>query len=83
MDILVWIVFGALAGWIASVVMKTDAQQGALMNVILGVIGAFVGGLIFNFFGAAGVTGFNLYSILVAVVGAAILILAARMIHVA
>ena len=74
MNIIIWIIFGALAGWIASLVMKTDAEQGALMNIILGIIGAFLGGFIMNTFGASGVTGFNFYSLFVAVVGAIVVI---------
>lgn len=70
MGIVLWIVFGALAGWIASLIMGTDSRQGAMLNIALGVVGALVGGLIFNFFGQAGVTGFNIYSLLVAIVGA-------------
>jgi uncharacterized membrane protein YeaQ/YmgE (transglycosylase-associated protein family) len=69
MNIILWVVLGALAGWIASLVMHTDAQQGALMNIILGIVGAFVGGLVLNMFGATGVSGFNIYSILVATIG--------------
>lgn len=74
MNIIIWIIFGALAGWIASIVMKTDAEQGALMNIILGIIGAFLGGFIMNTFGASGVTGFNFYSLFVAVIGAIVVI---------
>lgn len=74
MDILLWVVLGLVAGWLASVVMKTDGQQGMVEDVILGVVGAVVGGFIFNLLGQSGVTGFNLYSILVATVGAAVLI---------
>lgn len=74
MGILLWIIFGALAGWIASLIMKTDAQQGALLNIIVGIIGAVLGGWIFNFFGASGTTGFNIYSFIVAIVGACVLI---------
>ncbi len=74
MNFLVWIVFGAIAGWIASIIMKTDAQQGALTNIIVGIVGAFLGGFIMNLFGQPGVSGFNFYSILVAVVGAAVLL---------
>ena len=81
MDFILWIVFGALAGWIASIIMKTDAQQGALMNIVLGIIGAFLGGWLMNFFGASGVTGFNIYSLLVAVVGAAVLIYAGKLLR--
>ncbi len=74
-SILVWIVFGALAGWIASLIMKTDRQMGALANIIVGIAGAFIGGFIMeNFFGQPGVTGFNFYSFLVAIGGAGILI---------
>lgn len=73
-NIIVWVVFGALAGWIASIIMKTDAQQGWLMNIIVGIIGALVGGFLMNLFGAPGVTGFNIYSLLVAILGSIILI---------
>lgn len=78
MNVLLWILLGAIAGWIASLIMKTDAQQGALLNIIVGILGAIVGGMVFNFFGGPGVTGFNLYSLLVAVVGAIILIAIVR-----
>ena len=74
MGIIAWVIFGALAGWLASKIMKTDAQQGALMNIVVGVIGAFVGGFVFSFFGGSDVTGFNIYSLFVAVVGAVILL---------
>ena len=79
MDFLLWIVLGAVAGWIASIIMKTDASQGLLGDIILGIIGAFVGGFVFNFFGASGATGFNLYSLIVAIIGSIILIYLGRM----
>jgi uncharacterized membrane protein YeaQ/YmgE (transglycosylase-associated protein family) len=74
MNILLWIIFGALAGWIASMIMGTNAQMGALANIIVGIIGAVIGGFIMNAFGAPGVSGFNLPSMLVAIVGAVVLI---------
>lgn len=74
MNFLLWIIFGALAGWIASKILKTDAEQGALMNIILGIVGAFIGGFLFNLFGAPGVTGFNIYSLLVAVLGSVVVV---------
>jgi len=77
-NILLWIIFGALAGWIASVIMGTRGQ-GVLVDIVLGIIGAFVGGWLFQQFGAQGVTGFNLGSLLVAVVGAIIIIAVARL----
>lgn len=81
MDILVWIIFGALAGWIASMFMKTDSSQGLVMDVIMGIVGAIVGGFVMNFFGKSGVTGFNFYSLAVAIVGACIVIYAGRMLR--
>lgn len=63
---------GALAGWIASMIMGTDARQGAIGNIVVGIIGAFLGGLVMSMFGQQGVTGFNLYSTLVAIFGAVI-----------
>ena len=74
MGIILWIVFGALAGWVASMVMQTDGQQDGLLNVVVGIIGAVVGGWLMGAIGGAGVTGFNLYSLLVAVVGACVFI---------
>lgn len=74
MNIILWIVFGALAGWLASVVMRTSSQQGLLMDIVLGVVGAIIGGFVMNLFGQPGVTGFNAYSLIVAVIGAVALI---------
>lgn len=74
MNLLALILFGALAGWIASLIMKTDERQGALMNILLGVVGAVVGGFIMNALGYSGVSGFNIYSIFVAVLGAVVLV---------
>lgn len=81
MNILLWIVFGAIAGWVASMIMKTDWEQGTLMDIILGVVGSVVGGYMMEFFGQSGVTGFNVYSLVVAVVGAVALIWLGRVLH--
>lgn len=78
MSILLWIVFGALVGWIASLIMGTDAQQGALMNIVVGIVGAVLGGWLMSAFGQTGVSGFNLYSFAVALVGAVALIALVR-----
>jgi uncharacterized membrane protein YeaQ/YmgE (transglycosylase-associated protein family) len=74
MNWIVWIIFGALAGWIASIVMGKNKKMGALANIIVGVVGAFIGGKIMELFGAQGVTGFNFPSLLVAIVGAVVLL---------
>ncbi len=74
MGILAWIIFGALAGWVASLIMNTDEEQGAIANVIIGVVGAMVGGFVARAVGGAGVTGFNFGSLLVAILGAVILL---------
>jgi uncharacterized membrane protein YeaQ/YmgE (transglycosylase-associated protein family) len=74
MNWLVWIIFGALAGWIASIVMGKNKQMGAIANIVVGIVGAFIGGWIMSFFGAQGVTGFNLPSLLVAIGGAVVLL---------
>ncbi len=81
MEFLLWIVLGGLAGWLASMIMKTDRQQGLLMNIVLGVIGAIIGGFVMNLFGASGVTGFNLYSLIVAIIGSVILIWAGKLVY--
>lgn len=74
MGIILWIIFGALVGWIASLIMKTDAQQGAIINIVVGVVGAVLGGWIMSVIGKSGVGGFNLYSFLVALLGACVLL---------
>lgn len=74
MNVFVWIIFGALAGWIASIIMKKNKKMGAIANIIVGIVGAFIGGYIMDFFGAEGVTGFNFYSLLVAILGAMVLL---------
>jgi len=73
MSIIGWIVFGLIAGFIASkIVNKTG--EGIILDIVLGVVGAMVGGFIFEQFGAAGITGFNIYSMFVAVAGAVLVL---------
>lgn len=81
MNIILWIVLGAIAGWIASMIMKTNAQQGTFMDIVLGIVGAVVGGVIMNLLGADGVTGFNVYSLIVAVIGSVALIGVSRALY--
>jgi len=73
-NIIVWVVVGGLAGWAASKLMGTDKEQGIFGNVVLGVVGAIVGGVLFGLLGGAGFTGFNIWSFLVALVGAVIIL---------
>ena len=69
-----WIVIGGLAGWAASKFMGTDKEQGVLANIIVGVIGAAIGGFVMNLLGGVGTTGFTVWSFVVALVGAVILL---------
>jgi uncharacterized membrane protein YeaQ/YmgE (transglycosylase-associated protein family) len=77
MNIILWIIFGAIVGWLASVIMGSG--HGIVWDIILGIIGALLGGFIMNALGSPGVTGFNLYSFIVAIVGAMIVICIGRM----
>jgi uncharacterized membrane protein YeaQ/YmgE (transglycosylase-associated protein family) len=79
MDIILWIVFGAIAGWIASMLMGTDEQMGAVANIIVGILGAVIGGFLFGLFGVGGVNGFNIWSLIVAVIGAVVLLWLVRL----
>ena len=72
MGIILWIIFGAIAGFVASHIMGSGS--GLLWDIVLGIVGALVGGFIMNAFGVAGVTGFNIYSLIVAIIGAVIVI---------
>jgi len=71
MSILGWIVLGLIAGFIGSKIVNKSGE-GMLLDIVLGVVGAVVGGFLFNLFGASGVTGLNLYSLFVAVIGAVV-----------
>jgi uncharacterized membrane protein YeaQ/YmgE (transglycosylase-associated protein family) len=73
MSILGWIVLGLVAGWIASKIVNR-AGEGFFLDIVLGIVGAFVGGLIFTALGGSGVTGFNLYSMVVAIIGAIVVL---------
>lgn len=74
MGILGWIILGGLAGWIASMVAGNNANQGLLGNILVGIIGAFLGGFIFKLIGGEGITGFDPWSLFVAVLGAILLL---------
>lgn len=75
MGLLTWLVFGALAGWIASMIMKRNSSMGAVANIVVGVIGAGIGGFIASMLGLGSISGFNLYSLLIAIAGACLLLL--------
>lgn len=77
---LAWIFFGLLAGFIGSKIVNRRGM-GAILDTVVGVVGAVVGGMIFNHFGEPGVTGFNLWSLLVATVGAIVLLTIAHVIR--
>lgn len=73
MSIIAWIILGLIAGFIGSkLVNKTG--EGLILDLVLGIVGAVVGGFIFNMFGATGVTGLNIYSLIVAVIGAVVVL---------
>ena len=74
MGILAWIVLGGLAGWVASMIAGNNERQGVIGNVVVGIIGAFIGGFLINLIGGDGITGFNLWSLLVAIMGATLLL---------
>lgn len=78
MGFIAWIVLGGLAGWIASMIAGNNGSQGLLGNIVVGVIGAFLGGWIFQLLGGEGVTGFNFWSLIVAVAGATLLLFILR-----
>ena len=71
MSVLAWIVLGLIAGFIASNILNRSGQ-GLLLDIVLGIVGAVVGGFLFSAIGATGITGFNLWSILVAITGAVV-----------
>lgn len=73
MGLILWLVIGGVVGWLASIVMRTDAQQGIVLNVIVGIVGAFIGGLIFTG-GSINSSGLTVYTFLTSLVGAIVLL---------
>jgi len=78
MNFILWLIFGALVGWLASIVMRTDGQQGAILNIVVGIVGAFLGGFIFSALGIGGAninnSDFSLPSLIVSFIGAVVLL---------
>jgi uncharacterized membrane protein YeaQ/YmgE (transglycosylase-associated protein family) len=73
MSILGWVVFGAITGWLASLIVNKRGE-GCILNIALGLVGALVGGFIFSAIGGTSVTGFNLYSMFIAILGAVVVL---------
>ncbi len=80
MELISWIVLGGVAGWLASMVAGVGARMGCLLNIVAGILGSVIGGAVFRYFGSEGVTGFNWWSLLVAFVGALLLLLVLRLV---
>lgn len=78
LSFILWLIIGGVIGWLASLVMGTDAQQGLLLNIVVGIVGAFLGGLLFNLLGFGGVninnSDFSLPSLIVSFIGAVVLL---------
>ena len=72
MAIIIWIIFGGLVGWVASAIVGTN--EGIILDIIVGIVGAILGGWLMSLIGKSGVSGFNWYSFLVALLGAVILV---------
>lgn len=79
MGLLLWILFGALVGWLTTILVGADSRFGLAGNLVLGVLGALVGGFVSSLMGLPGITGFNLYSALIATFGALIVVGVARL----
>jgi len=73
MSILGWILLGLIAGFLGSKIVN-NSGQGMLLDIVLGIVGAIVGGFLFSLFGATGITGFNIYSLIVAVIGSVVVL---------
>lgn len=73
-NFIIWLAFGALAGWVASIIMKKNSQMGAGANILYGVLGSLIGGFLASLLGLGGANGFSIGSFLIAVAGACILL---------
>ncbi len=77
-NLIIWAIFGGLAGWIASLLMRTNDQQGTVANIVVGISGAMIGGFIVRTLGGSGITGFNASSLIVAIFGSVVLLAIVR-----
>jgi uncharacterized membrane protein YeaQ/YmgE (transglycosylase-associated protein family) len=73
--VIAWVILGALAGWVASIITGRNKRMGCIANIVAGVVGALIGGFLMNILGRTGITGFNVQSLLVAVLGAVVFLL--------
>ena len=73
MGLILWLIIGGVVGWLASIIMRTDAQQGIVLNIVVGIVGAFIGGLVFTG-GTINNAGLSLYTFLTSLVGAIVLL---------
>ncbi len=73
MSVLAWIILGLIAGFIGSKIVNRSGE-GFILDIVLGIVGALVGGALFSFFGATGITGLNIYSVIVAVIGSIVVL---------
>lgn len=81
-NVIVWVIIGGIAGWLASIVMKTNRSQGLLMDIVVGIVGGLIGGWVLTAIGVdSAVTGLNLGSLLTALVGAVILLALLRVLR--
>lgn len=78
MNIILWLILGGIAGWLASLLVR-GTGLGIIGDIVVGIIGGFIGGFIVSLFGKEGMTGFNIWSVLVAVIGAVVLLLIVRL----
>jgi uncharacterized membrane protein YeaQ/YmgE (transglycosylase-associated protein family) len=74
MGIISWIIVGGIAGWLASLFTGNDKKMGLGSNILVGILGGFIGGFLINILGGKGITGFNLWSLLVSFIGAVVLL---------
>lgn len=79
MNIILWLILGGIAGWLGSLIVR-GTGLGIIGDIIVGIIGGFLGGFIVSLFGGTGVTGFNIWSLIVAVIGAVVLLLIVRLV---
>ena len=84
MNLIIWLVVGGVIGWVASLIMKTDAQQGMILNIVVGIVGALIGGWLLSPLVGAGTVNqgdFSLMGLLVSLVGAVILLVAVSLVR--